>query len=256
MSDDLGFRSPLDEHAGPAVPISDERAAALIAAALDEASRSEKRGPTLRPRRRVWIVALAAALLLVIGSALAALRVLRSVPPPSQPITALPEPTPTIASTGIPTAEVTASAEPEPAVTASAIKQGFPSQPVLPVDLLRAANEQRTQHKWQEAEATYERVAMTAPHSVEAYTATVAAASIRLEHLHDARGALRSYQAALSERPNGALSEEARWGIAQARRALGDRQGEIDALRAFVASHPDAIRRPNAEERLKTLLAM
>ncbi len=246
---------PLDESLGPAAPISTERSAAIIAAAIDEAHR-EKNVRRLRPRRRLWIAALAAALALAMGTAFAALlpRVFGSrteapVAPPSQPST----PVATIAETSAMAPPVVATSEPEPAVTAAPSVTA--KEAALPADLLRTANEQRTQRKWSDAESTYEHVMSRSPHSSEAYAASVAAASIRLEHLHDAAGALRLYQAAIAERPNGSLSEEARFGIAEAKRALGDRPGEIEALRAFVANHPDALMRPNADARLRELHA-
>jgi hypothetical protein len=91
------------------------------------------------------------------------------------------------------------------------------------------------------------------PRSPEAYTARVAAAALHLEHLGDPRGALSLYQAALAGGGSGALSEEARWGIAACNRALGDRAAEASALRAFVAAHPHSLMLPHAQRRLEEL---
>jgi hypothetical protein len=239
---------PLDAEPGPAVPIPPARAHALVAAALDRAT--QPRG--IHRRRRLWAVALAAALVLVIGSALAAWlpRRVRSQPAviPTSPVTT--SLSTAVESSTTPAPMMATSAEP----SATAVVVVVPATPLAsPADLLRVASEQRTQHQWSDAQATYERIITRTPHTPEAYTATIAAASIRLEHAHDASGALRLYQSALAERPNGSLAEEARWGIAESRRALGDQPGEVEALRAFVAHHPDALMRPSAEARLREL---
>jgi hypothetical protein len=122
-----------------------------------------------------------------------------------------------------------------------------------PPDLLRAASRLRAQRRWRDAEGVYAQVAATVPGSEPAYAATLAAASLRLEHLGDARGALRLFEAALRRRPDGGLAEEARFGVAEAYRALGDGVAEARALRAFLAAHPDAAMRPRAVARLREL---
>ena len=250
--DDRADRFPLDSSPGPAAPISEQQGRALVVAAIAAAGLVAKPAVrTLRPSRRTWAILLAAALVLVLGSALAAvlphlLRKEEVVPPVVQPVLSTP-PEGTSTSAVAPTASIPPA--PEPIATTGV------SAPVVeqPADLLRRANGLRKEHKWQDAETTYERVMARSPHGDEGYAATVAAASIRLDHLGDAAGALRLYRAALSERPSGTLSEEARWGIAEGERVLGDRAGEIEALRAFITAHPDGVMRPSAEARLQAL---
>ncbi len=128
-----------------------------------------------------------------------------------------------------------------------------PATPATPEDLMKQANEQRRTRKWQAAEALYQRVVREHPGSSAAYVAAIAAASIRLDHLGDARGALRLYQSALASGVNRVLAEEARWGLAEAHRALGDDAREARALQAFVARHPGSPLIPQARARLGAL---
>jgi tetratricopeptide (TPR) repeat protein len=105
-------------------------------------------------------------------------------------------------------------------------------------DLLREANRLRAERRWADAERTYARVFEEARGSDEAYAATVAAASLRLERLGRPAQALELYERALAERPAGALAEEAALGVAECRRALGDAAGEAEALRRFLDGWP------------------
>lgn len=118
---------------------------------------------------------------------------------------------------------------------------------------MKQANEQRRARQWQAAEALYQRVMREHPGTSAAYVAAIAAASIRLDHLGDARGALRLYQSALASGVNRALAEEARWGLAEAHRALGDDAREIRALQDFVTRHPGSPLIPQARARLRAL---
>jgi hypothetical protein len=246
VTDDL--RLPLDDGLGPAPPITNEHADALIAAAIRTHAIPDP-VRVLRPRRPRWVfLAAAAALMLVIGTALAAVlpRIFRAPPPAIAPaVTATTEATAPIVSAP----EIApAPTETEPAPSATVAPKEIPS-----ADLLRRANDQRKKHQWKDAETTYESVIARSPHGEDGYTATVAAASLRLEHMNDPKTALRLYRVALSDRPNGSLSEEAHWGVAECQRALKDHQGEIDALHAFVAAHPDGVMRQTADQRLTEL---
>jgi Tetratricopeptide repeat len=120
-------------------------------------------------------------------------------------------------------------------------------------DLMKQANEQRRARQWQAAEVLYQRVVREHPGTSAAYVAAIAAASIRLDHLGDARGALRLYQSALASGVNRVLAEEARWGLAEAHRALGDHAREARALQDFVARHPGSPLIPQARARLGAL---
>jgi hypothetical protein len=54
-------------------------------------------------------------------------------------------------------------------------------------------------------------------------------------------------------RPGGALDLEALDGLARARRALGDREGERDALRTLLSRHPASAAAARATTRLADL---
>ncbi len=124
-----------------------------------------------------------------------------------------------------------------------------------PEDWLEDANRLRAQKKWKEADENYARVWQAAPNSDAAYVARVASAGVRLEHLHDARAALARYKSALKVSPKGPLSEEARYGISEAYRAMGDRQAELEALRTFIEKHPSAGLTLKAKKRMLQLEA-
>jgi hypothetical protein len=80
-------------------------------------------------------------------------------------------------------------------------------------------------------------VVRRAPRSLAAQTALVASASLHLEHLGDPKGAARRFSRALAIAPEGALAEEARWGLAEAARARHDDAAEAHALDDFLAHH-------------------
>ena len=48
---------------------------------------------------------------------------------------------------------------------------------------------------------------------------------------------MQRFRRVLSMAPNGALAEDARWGVAEAARALGDKRVEAAALDDFLAHH-------------------
>ncbi|NVJ25708.1 tetratricopeptide repeat protein [Myxococcus sp. AM011] len=139
-----------------------------------------------------------------------------------------------------------------PPSTKPRVEHRLPGAPA-PEDLLRRANEHRATGQWKAAEALYLRVIRTDPKDMSAYVARVASGSLRLEHLGDARGALRQYQEAQRGWPGGILEEEASHGVAEALRALGDRDGEARALEAFLARHPDSPHGVAARTRLREI---
>jgi hypothetical protein len=128
-----------------------------------------------------------------------------------------------------------------------------PVVPVTPNDMMKQANEQRRSRNWRAAETLYQRVMREHPGTGVAHVAAIAAAAIRLDHLGDARGALRLYRDALAG--GRALAEEARWGVAESLRALGDTAGERRALEDFLARHPRSPLAPQATARLRALQA-
>jgi tetratricopeptide (TPR) repeat protein len=137
--------------------------------------------------------------------------------------------------------------------TEDAHRDRMPAQ--VAKDWLARANELRQARRWKRAHATYLHVARSAPGSHEAYVAAVAAASLRLHQLGQPRGALRLYRQAIARRPAGALTEEARYGVAEAYRAVGNESAEVQALQSFVASHPGSPLRRAADARLDALRA-
>lgn len=147
------------------------------------------------------------------------------------------------------------SAEPSAAPRAAAVRKqsSRASSITAPEDLLREANALRAAGRWKDAEALYLRVIREQPSSLAAYVARVASGSLRLEHLGNARGALRQYQEALRLQPQGVLDQEVRHGIAEAWRALGNTESEARALNDFLTHHPDSPLVPNARARLREL---
>jgi len=174
---------------------------------------------------------------------------------PAKPVVeAVTKPTvtkPTVETTPVP------SAQPQPAVVLpeavvdERIVPAHKSMRRAPQDWLDEGNRLRAARRWQKAAAAYTRAAEEAPHTQVAYVARVAAAGVRLEHLHDAAGALASYRDALEEQPGGALGEEIDWGIAETLHALGRRDEERRALDRFVREHPRSPLLSQAKARLE-----
>jgi hypothetical protein len=122
-----------------------------------------------------------------------------------------------------------------------------------PEDLLRLANDRRRAKRWSDADAIYRRVMRDHGSSGSAYVAMVASASLHLDHLDDAAGARKLFRQALRRQPSGSLVEEARFGLAEAERALGDESAERAALQVFVAAHPDSPLAERARARLRQI---
>lgn len=124
--------------------------------------------------------------------------------------------------------------------------------PAEAVDLLERANTLRREGRFAQAAAVYEQVVRRAPTSREASVARVAAGSVRLDGLHDARGALRLFRAAMRG-TSGTLAAEASFGLARAARALGDRETEREALEVLVRRHASSAYGAMATRRLAAL---
>lgn len=264
----------LDDQAGPARRISAARGHELIQNALTALPAAAQVAPTTRARRRgAWL--LAAAVVLSAGVASAgyytwvrssaerAPRPLPSAPatvtpsepdvpvePPvvspadqPEPVAVVPTPTPT---------EPARSEPPAPTPTPPRARPDNASK-ISAASLIERANKLRRARSWRRAEATYQRVRRAYPDTQSADVATIAAASIRLEHLGDARGAKRLYSAALRRAGEHALAEEARWGLARVHRRLRDRDGERRMLRALLQHHPDSLLLPSVRQRLRQL---
>lgn len=256
----------LDDQPGPAPVIARAKADDLIAGALARAGfdelagerssgageRSSSPGRSSRaPKPGIGLRSLAAAAVLAclsIGSASAAVMYFARVrPEPAR------KETPAVRPKQVRPAPVIERAAPEP--VPPPIAEASAPEPKraahVPEDLLVEGNRLRAARRWKKADDSYTRAAKDAPHSQTAYVARVASAGVRLEHLHDARGALSSYRAALAEQPHGALSEEVHWGIAESYRALGQHDKERDALQLFLREHPSSPLRAQAEARLQ-----
>ncbi|WNG51531.1 tetratricopeptide repeat protein [Archangium minus] len=244
----------LDESSGPARRISRQRSAELVQGALATFQIETPPAPKRRrwsTRKGMWVTG---ACLALAGSAAAGIWQWQSSPPA--------EPAPRMAVTN--EAPAPAQVEPPPAPVKPPKAVTPPSEPKArmrvaaaaatePEDMLRQANERRAQGRWSEAETLYLRVIQSSPGTASAYVAHVASGVLRLEHLGDARGALRQFQQAQRMQPGGMLSEEARQGVAAAWRALGDEAQEARALEAFLAAHPDSLFAEQARHRLKEL---
>ena len=153
--------------------------------------------------------------------------------------------TPVAASTPTPIRETTSPVTSAPNVN-------LPAQEAKVVDELSAANDLRRKSQWQAAEAAYRDIAAHYPRTPEAIVAQLAAAELRLDHLGDAAGALRLYQAV--PRSN-ALGVEALFGISRAYRVLGDLAAESAALRSLLDAYPTSLQADGARARLQQLSA-
>lgn len=138
-------------------------------------------------------------------------------------------------------------------VAKAAALEGVDLASAPPEDLFALANRLRRRREWLAAEEVYSAVVARVPGTDAAVVAEIASATLHAEQLHDARGALEGYRRALRARPTGALAEDARWGLAEAFRALGDDRGELRALRDFLERHPDSALAPAAHRRLSEL---
>jgi tetratricopeptide (TPR) repeat protein len=236
----------LDDHDGPAKRLTPGELDAAVSAAVSRALPPK----THLSRRTVQALLIAATLCLAgVSAALIAARAFdddRS-PPASDPARGAPpaersepriSPAPSHPEL-VASSEVRAPSEGESGARA-------PSA----ADLLKAANELRRQGRWAEAERAYSQVATRYGATGQGPVAALAAASLRLEHLGDPKGALRLYQSALGA---SSLSAEAELGIANSYRALGDRDAELRTLRRLASAYPNAAFHERVEARLRAL---
>lgn len=254
---------------GPARPLDDDQAEALIAGALDAWAPPRASASGAGQSAAWW--ATAAAVMLIAGAAAAAL-VLRG-PNTVRPETEAESAPPAESGTETPTDRGAAAAPqrareedrfPEPVEIAHEDDSVLDVAPRprrrpratperTPDDLLQRANQLRGGRRWAEAERTYLEVTSAYPGTHAAYVAQVAAASIRLERLGRAAAAARLFRAAI--RTGGPLDPEARDGLARALRRSGDRSGERQALQGLLERHPGSPYASRARERLAELEA-
>jgi len=156
---------------------------------------------------------------------------------------------------GTTTIEDQAEPEPQPIAFNESVRRSTKARKIRKQaeDLLKTANQLRQQARWRDAEQTYRRVNTIYPRSPSAYVALIAAASIRLEQLGDAKGALDLYNLAVKIDPSGALDIEARMGIARAWKQLGKREREIKSLRRFLQKYDSGPMAQQAKQRLQVI---
>ncbi|MEY4579963.1 MAG: hypothetical protein RL701_4666 [Pseudomonadota bacterium] len=151
----------------------------------------------------------------------------------------------------------TAAAAPAPALQPTAAKasarRDVGDANVDAASLLARANAMRAERRWAAAERLYTRALGAGATEQQRYVALVAAASLALQHTGKPSRALSLYRRALNLFPNGDLSEEARYGVAESQRARGDTEAEIVALRTFVSAYPQSLQTPTARKRLTSL---
>lgn len=235
---------------GPARPLEDAEAEALIAGALDGWAGSPSAGGATAGKGAAWW-ATAAAVMLVAGAATAAMVLQGPAEDPSESETAPAAGDPDIEEPSFPQpVEIHSEGVDEESVPQRRRRRA-PER--SPDDLLQEANRLRGQRRWGDAERTYLEVTSAYPGTHAAYVAQVAAANIRLERLNRAGPAARLFRAAI--RSGGPLDPEARDGLARALHRTGDRSGERRALEGLLERHPRSAYASRARARLAELEA-
>jgi hypothetical protein len=254
----------LDERDGPAAPIGDEQALALVRRARAQAARSGR-----APRaRRIPRGSLVAAAVVVASSAAAAVGTfpqllgLAAPKPPAVETPAAPAAPPAPRRLEAPRAPAPAAAElvtpPAPPASPAPARRAPERPRVAPprapdsapaADLLLVASRARAERRFELARQTYRRVIERFPGTRQAQIARVSAADLELER-GDARAAEALYRVAAQDPEIGA---EALFGLAEAYRALGRGADERRALALFQQRHPDNPLVRAARERLTEL---
>lgn len=247
----------LDGGGGPAPYITRAKADALIFAALEQAGYEsappQQAATPTRELRTGWAARSVAAIVLFaslgVGSASAAVMwyVRERTEAPAPAPAAAPQQVREVVRRAPARVDVAPAAPLE--LPAAVIESKRPERRA-PEDWLVEGNRLRAERRWDKADEAYGQAVRSAPHGQAAYVARVASAAVRLEHLHDARGALSLYRAALREQPQGALREEVLYGIAEAQRALGNRAEERAALEHFLREYPSSPLAGQAKSRL------
>jgi TolA-binding protein len=244
---------------------SDEPPAKIVAAAVLVASKTAQAGKSV-PSRTSSAFSRQKSRLLVAGAvavgtaaiALGATELRTTGPDPSRASaspTVAPAPSPASPTDPVESPRATSVADlpnAPPVLRPSVPKVAEANPSEQQADLLREANRLRARSLWTEAAATYLRVIDLGPESPEAYPAAVALGNLELQQNRPS-AALARYDHALASHPNGALSEEARWGRARALRASGRVTEERAALREFRTRHPDSPLASAATQRLEEI---
>jgi tetratricopeptide (TPR) repeat protein len=160
---------------------------------------------------------------------------------------------PAILDAGLAQTAETPADPPAAALEASARGTTRDANPNAAAELLARANTMRAQRRWAAAERDYRKALRSGATDAQRYVALVAAASLALTHRHRPLQALELYKNALALSPDGPLSEEARYGVAESYRALGDEMAEAAALNELVTEHPESWLAKGARRRLAEL---
>ena len=267
LEDRLG-QLTLDERDGPAAPIGDEQALALVRRARAQALNG--RAPRARRRMPRW--SLVGVGVVVASSAAAAVGTfpqLIGLSPPKAPVVERPAapaepPAPTLARAPREAAPAVEGVAPPP----PAAETPVPARPRRPsvvvpreverarapdsapaADLLLVASRARAERRFELARETYRRVIERFPGTRQAQIARVSAGDLELER-GDARAAEALYRAAA---PDPEIGAEAQFGLAVAYRALGRGADERRALALFERRHPEHPLARAARQRLAEL---
>ena len=237
---------PLDYDPGP-TRFSTKQRQAMISGAIEawQAERSANEAPQLR-RRYGRVVAIAAATFALTGAAAALWYGIATTGGDEPAGTAIRD------ERSARGGEATGATD-EPAATAEPAAGQTTAESRTARDLLQLANRMRREGRWNEAEQTYSEVFRNYPSSMSGYVARVAAASIRLDHLDDACGALWLYREAVANRPGGSLEAEARQGIARSWQRLGDTEREREALVDLLQKQASGPAAEQARHRLEAI---
>lgn len=128
------------------------------------------------------------------------------------------------------------------------------TKPGIP-GLLQAARESRFNGDWTGAATAYQDLIAAYPDSPEALTCLVPLGQLQLQQLGQPEAALTSFSHYARNASQGALLEEAEWGIAQCLRELGRVDDEHLTLTVFRDHHPDSVYAAEVQVRLEQLEA-
>lgn len=140
--------------------------------------------------------------------------------------------------------------EETPVETAAAMIAPRERQDIDPSDLLAKAQRLRAARDWKGAAQAYQAIVKQYPDTVEGRMSLISLGAIRLDHLGDAAGGLRSYEAYLKVASRGTLAQEAAYGRIRALRKMGRADQERSALEGFLRDFPDALLADAARARL------
>jgi TolA-binding protein len=251
--------------AGPAVPLSDEDATRMIAAALEarHAKPALWRGGSARKGRVA-----AAGVLLLLGSSAAAAWYQHGIAVRERenarleaPSVAVDRPRNAPQSGQATPAQVVpyqpVQAQPTDGRVAQEARADespsvdIPARAVPAEDLLQKASRLRREGQPAEAEQTYLQLVQREPQSMSAYVARVAVAELRMGR--NPASAIELLHTALRHFPNGPLEIEIHQALAQAYRGTGNALQERSELTRLITQHPGTPAADRAQVRLNEL---